>query len=123
MDSHVREGESLTSGRRQVLCLVATLVAVPRGVIALAIPPQERIAKALKEIEAALAEIYPGAHQRSVLEMPNLEAFASPLLPDGTFMSGRAAMASVTADSFHERYGAGRVCREDPIRPPGRILT
>lgn len=119
MDSHVRERESLVFSRRQALCLGAAL-AVPTSVVALAIPPQERIARALKEIEAALAEIYPGAYQRPVVELPAPEAFASPLFSDGTFMSGKMAMVSVTADSFHERYSAGLVCREDSSRFTGR---
>jgi hypothetical protein len=113
MGTHVRERESHASSRRQALCLGAALVAIPTGIVALATSPQERIALAVREIEAALAEIYPGAYQRPVVELPTVDALASPLLPDGTFMSGKMALVSVSADSFHERYAASLVCRED----------
>ncbi|WGD30166.1 hypothetical protein AncyloWKF20_20855 [Ancylobacter sp. WKF20] len=118
MDSHVRERERVVSDRRQALWLGAALVAVPASIVTLATPPQERLARALKEIEAALAEIYPGAYQRPIVELPKPEAFASPVLSESPVMSGRVAMVSVTADSFHQRYGAGLVCREDPIPLP-----
>lgn len=113
MGSHVRERGSHVPSRRQALCLGAALVVVPTGVVSLAASPQERIARAVREIEAALAEIYPGAYQRPVVELPTVDAFASPLMPDGTFMSGKMALVSVSADSFHERYASGLVCRED----------
>lgn len=123
MGTHVRERESHVPSRRQALCLGAALVAVPTGVVTLAVSPQERIARAVREIEAALAEIYPGANQRPILELPPVDAFASPLLPDGTFVSGKMAMVSVSADSFHERYAAGLVCREDRSWFGGRART
>lgn len=113
MGTHVRERESHVPSRRQAICLGAALVAVPTGVVTLVVSPQERIARAVREIEAALAEIYPGAYQRPVLELPTVDAFASPLFPDGTFGSGKTALVSVSADSFHERYAAGLICRED----------
>jgi hypothetical protein len=113
MGTHVRERESHVPSRRQALCIGAALVAVPTSIVALAASPQERIARAVREIETALAEIYPGAHLRPVVELPNTDAFASPLLPDRTFMSGKMALVSISADSFHERYAAGLVCRED----------
>lgn len=55
MGTHVRERESHVPSRRQALCLGAALVAVPRGVVALTVSPQERIARAVREIEAARA--------------------------------------------------------------------
>ncbi|MGA0563081.1 hypothetical protein ACO2RV_11605 [Ancylobacter sp. VNQ12] len=113
MGIHDREQEKCVPSRRQALCLGAALVAVPTSVVTRAISPQERIARAVKEIEASLAEIYRGAYQRLILELPPVDAFASPLLPDGTFTSGKMAMVSISADSFHERYAAGLVCRED----------
>jgi len=117
MDSHVRERESLVPSRRQALCLGAALVTVPTGVLALAAPspsvaapslsPQERIAGAVREIETALAEIYPGASQHPILQLPDAEAFASPIFADGSFAPGQLAMVSVTANSFSSRFAAG----------------
>lgn len=63
--------------------------------------------------KALTPNLYPGAHRQQLLELPTADAFASPLFPDGTFLSGRMAMVSISADSFHEHYAAGLVCRED----------
>ncbi|MFT0862289.1 hypothetical protein [Ancylobacter sp. G4_0304] len=121
MGTHVRERDSHVPSRRQALCLGAALVAVPTGVVALAAPtpslaapplsPQARIARAVKEIEAALAEIYPGARQHPILHLPDSDAFASPAFADGSFTPGQMAMVSVTANSFNARYAAGLTSR------------
>ncbi|MCS0494348.1 hypothetical protein NVS89_04505 [Ancylobacter sp. MQZ15Z-1] len=109
--------------RRQALCLGAAAVAAPIGLLGQRIPPQERLAQAMREIEEALAEIYPGAFQRPIFELPSAEEFASPILADGSFMSGTMAMVSVSANSFHERFAAGLSCREDPRLFGGRTRT
>ena len=103
--------------RRHALALGAALVAVPAGVVTLVaapaplvatgLSPQERIAAAVREIEAALAEIYPGATQHPVLQLPDCNAFASPILSDGSFTPGQMAMVSVTANSFSAHFDAG----------------
>lgn len=116
MGTHERERENHVPSRRQALRTIgisSLVAAVPVTAVALAVSPQERIARAVREIESALAELYPGAYRQPILELPAADAFASPLFPDGTFMSGRMAMVSVSANSFHERYAAGLVCRED----------
>lgn len=109
--------QSLAPSRRQALALGAALVAVPAGVatltadpvqaVAAPLSPQERIAHAVREIETALAEIYPGASQHPILKLPATDAFASPVFADGSFTPGQMAMVSVTADSFGDRFAAG----------------
>ncbi|WP_018389378.1 hypothetical protein [Ancylobacter sp. FA202] len=102
-------GQTLAPSRRQALALGAALVAVPTGALTIPAPlsPQERIAAAVREIETALAEIYPGASLHPILQLPATDAFASPVLADGSFTPGQMAMVSVTANSFSARFAAG----------------
>ncbi|WAC29248.1 hypothetical protein [Ancylobacter sp. SL191] len=106
----------LSSSRRQALCLGAAFVAMPAGTATLKpapasmvapLSPQEHIARAVREIEVALAEIYPGACQNPIVHLPDPEVFASMVFPDGTFSPGRMAMVSVTANSFSALFDAG----------------
>lgn len=101
--------QSLAPSRRQALALGAALVAVPTGALTIPAPlsPQERITRAVREIETALAEIYPGASQHPILQLPDPDAFASPVFADGSFTPGQMAMVSVSADSFGDRFAAG----------------
>ncbi|WGD31876.1 hypothetical protein AncyloWKF20_08670 [Ancylobacter sp. WKF20] len=116
MGTHDREQEKCIPSRRQALCLGAALVTMPAGIATLTaapapfaapLSPRERIARAVREIEAALAEIYPGASQNPIMHLPDPEIFASTVFPDGTFSSGRMAMVSVTANSFSALFDAG----------------
>ncbi|MGA0562845.1 hypothetical protein ACO2RV_10380 [Ancylobacter sp. VNQ12] len=121
MDTHVRERDGLARSRRETLRLgLSTLVVGPPavGLAYAAMPgpplsPQERIEHAMRQIQDALADLYPGARQHPRLALPSREALASPVFEDGTFEAGDMAMVMVTANTFSARYDAGLKSRTD----------
>jgi len=121
MDTHDRERDGFALSRRETFRLGITTLVVGTPAVGFAyaampappLSPQDRIEHAIREIQEALADIYPGARQHPRLALPSREALASPVFEDGTFEAGEMAMVMVTANTFSARYDAGLKSRID----------
>lgn len=121
MDTHDRDRNGFARSRRETLRLGLTTLVVGGPAVGIAyaampgplLSPQERIEQAMRQIQEALTDLYPGARQHPRLALPSREALASPVFDDGTFEAGDMAMVMVTANTFSARYDAGLKSRTD----------